>query len=226
MVDSSAPEIHIAAGLNRIGSALRADAWQRSDVSGVTPTQAQILAHLAARGPARVGAIAAALSVTQPTASDAVAALVRKGLVAKRPDPEDARAAHIQIAPAGQAAAKASAVLPTAIRDAIGALDTSEQAALLKSLTKMIRTLQQTGAIDPQRLCVSCAYFRPYLHTDAAQPHHCAFVDAAFGDAALRLDCGDHVEAGAADQTERWSRFTQTPASKTDAPFAATNGAP
>lgn len=226
MAASSSPAEHITSGLSRIALALRAEAWQRSDATGTPPTQAQILAHLTARGPARIGTIAAALSVSQPTASDAVAALVRKGLAEKLPDPTDARAARIHITAQGQQAASASGALPLAMRDAIDALDAAEQAALLKSLTKMIRTLQQSGAIDPQRLCVSCAYFRPYLHTDAARPHHCAFVDAAFGDAALRLDCGDHVEAGVADQTERWSRFIDMPASNTDAPFAATNGAP
>ena len=226
MAATSSPATHIAAGFGRIGAALRADAWQRSDISGVTPTQAQILAHLAARGPARIGAIAAALSVTKPTASDAVAALARKGLTERRPDPADARASQIRLTARGRRAASDSGAVSEAMRDAIGALDAAEQATLLKSLTKMIRMLQQNGAIDPQRLCVSCAYFRPYMHDDAARPHHCAFVDAAFGDAALRLDCGDHVEAGAADQTERWSRFADAPASKTDAPFAATNGAP
>ncbi|MFT3811162.1 MAG: MarR family winged helix-turn-helix transcriptional regulator [Micropepsaceae bacterium] len=226
MTASSSPDIHIAAGLGRIGAALRADAWQRAEIAGVTPTQAQILAHLASRGPARIGALAAALSVTQPTASDAVAALVRKSLVEKRPDPADARATRLHLTGQGLAAATAAATLPEQMRAAIGALDEAEQAGLLKSLSKMIRTLQHAGTIDPQRLCVSCAYFRPNLHADAARPHHCAFVDAAFGDAALRLDCSDHVEAGAADQAERWSRFTTDPASKTDAPLAATNGTP
>lgn len=214
---------HIATGLTRLGTALRADAWQRADASGVTPTQALILTHLIERGPARVGALAAALRVTQPTASDAVAALARKGLVARRPDPADARAARIAITAKGRRAA--APALPVPVVAALGALDAQEQAALLKSLMKMIRALQQAGAIAPQRLCVTCAYFRPYLHDDAAAPHHCAFVDAAFGDAALRLDCGDHVEAGAADQTERWSRFAFAPAKTADAPIAATTGA-
>jgi hypothetical protein len=34
------------------------------------------------------------------------------------------------------------------------------------------------------------------MYPGADAPHHCAFVNAAFGAAALRLDCADHEEAG------------------------------
>src|SRR3546814_1012694 len=73
-------------------------------------------------------------------------------------------------------------------------LDDGERAAFLKGLTKMIGALQTRGTIPVQRMCVSCAHFRPNVHSDAATPHHCAFVDAAFGDASLRLDCDDRSE--------------------------------
>jgi hypothetical protein len=43
-------------------------------------------------------------------------------------------------------------------------------------------------------MCVTCACFQPHRHAEAAAPHHCDFVDAAFGDAALRIDCVDHEE--------------------------------
>lgn len=225
MSDARPSQTHIAFGLSRLGAAMRADAWRKSDETGITPTQGQILSHLAARGPVRTGAIAAALQVSQPTASDAIAALSRKGLLTRRPDPHDARASQLRLTAKGRRVASEAAALPAELGQAIEALDAVEQATLLRSLTKMIRTLQQNGAIAPQRFCINCVHFRPYMHSDAAAPHHCAFVDAAFGDAALRLDCGDHVEAGEADQTERWSRFIEKPAERTDAPLAATNGA-
>ena len=58
-----------------------------------------MLAHLAARGPCRLGDLAAEAGVTQPTASDAVAALIRKRLIDKRPDPNDGRASVFVVAP-------------------------------------------------------------------------------------------------------------------------------
>ncbi len=203
---------NIATGLARIGMVLRSQAWRRSEATGLTPTQAQILAHLVQRGPSRVGAVAEEIAVTQPTASDAVAALVRKELLERRPDPDDARAVRLHPTPAGQRVAGELAVWPDALLGALDVLDPAEEAAFAKGLTKMIRALQVRGAIPVQRMCVSCRYFRPNAHSDARQPHHCAFVDAAFGDAALRLDCGDHAEADAATQIETWIRFQQAPA--------------
>lgn len=205
-------DAHIMIGLSRIGMLLRSEGWRQAEATGLTPTQAQILAHLAARGPARIGMIATEIAVTQPTASDAVAALVRKGYVEKLPDPDDARAARLHPTDSGKRLASEVAVWPDALLGAVEMLDDGERAAFLKGLTKMIGALQTRGTIPVQRMCVSCAHFRPNVHSDAATPHHCAFVDAAFGDASLRLDCDDHVEADASARLESWARFLKEPA--------------
>ena len=203
---------HIATGLAKIGLFLRWHAWRQAEATGLTPTQAQILVHLVRRGPARVSALADEIAVTQPTASDAVAALIRKGHVEKRPDPEDGRAARLYAKKAASRAVVEMEAWPDALLEAADVLDPAEKAALLKGLMKMIRTLQMREAIPIQRMCATCQYFRPYQHSDAAEPHHCAFVDAAFGNAALRLDCDDHVEADAAIQRDSWARLNQVPA--------------
>lgn len=203
---------HIAAGLARIGLFLRAYAWRQADTIGLTPTQAQILVHLVRRGPARVGTLADALAVTQPTASDAVAALARKGHVEKRPDPDDGRAARFHAGATARRTVAEMEVWPDALLEAADTLDEAEQGALLNALTRIIRALQVQGAIPVQRMCATCQYFRPNRYPDAAKPHHCAFVDAAFGSTALRLDCSEHVEADAATQRETWARFIQAPA--------------
>jgi len=204
-------DTHIATGLAKIGTFLRSEGWRQGEVFGVTPTQAQILAHLAARGPARVSALAQEVAVTQPTASDAVAALVRKGLIEKRPDPDDARAARLHPTPAGRRLANELAVWPDALLAAIDALEEAEKNAFLKGLIRMIRELQVRGAIPVQRMCATCRFFRPNAHNDSATPHHCAFVDAPFGDASLRLDCDDHQAVPEAEAVALWRRFLSSP---------------
>src|SRR3546814_6440573 len=102
---------------------LRSEGWRQAEATGLTPTQAQILAHLAARGPARIGVIATEIAVTQPTASDAVAALVRKGYVEKLPDPDDARAARLHPTDSGKRLASEVAVWPDALLGAVNMLD-------------------------------------------------------------------------------------------------------
>jgi len=216
---------HIITGLAKVGTFLRSAQWQQADSASLTPTQAQIVVYVARRGAARIAALAEELGVTQPTASDAAAALVRKGHIERRPDPSDGRASLLYPTAQGRRAADALAVWPDALLSAVDALDPSEQAAFLKGLTKMIRALQVRGAIPVQRMCATCRFFRPNVHNDPAAPHHCAFVDAAFGDAALRLDCGEHEGASDPEAGATWRRFTGETSNKQDASPAATDEA-
>ena len=197
----------IAFALSRLATLQRAAAWQEAGAQGLTATQGAILHELARRGPARVGALAAALGVTQPTLSDALAALGAKGLAARRADPADGRARRVCLTPAGEAAAGRLAQTPAALAAALVRLPETERGAMLRALSRVIRGVQQAGAIPVQRMCVTCRHFRPHAYDDAARPHHCGFVDAAFGDAMLRIDCGDHLEAPEEEARATWARF-------------------
>jgi DNA-binding MarR family transcriptional regulator len=198
-------------GLSRIGAFLRSAQWRAAETLGLTPTQIDALTLLKRRGASRLSDLAKHLGVTQATASDAVAALHRKALVRKQPDPADGRAVVLTLTPPGEEIAAGQDRPPRALADALSSLDAGEHAALRRALVKIIRELQVAGAIEPQRLCVSCEFFRPHAHPGSTRPHHCAFVDAAFGDAELRTDCGDHEDAGETDGARHWRRFSTAP---------------
>lgn len=198
----------IAITLARIGTLLKSLAWEDAEKLGVNPTQAQILARLAARGRSRISDLAAELGVSQPTLSDAVAALSRKGLLKRQPDPEDGRAVRLQLTGAGHAVAEAARVPPPPMLAALETLPEADRDAMQRGLVGLIRALQMAQVIPVHRICVTCRHFRPHAHDDAARPHHCAFVDAAFGDAALRIDCGDHETAADPDLAPLWARFS------------------
>lgn len=78
---------------------------------------------------------------------------------------------------------------------------------MLLALVKLIHALQQNGDIPPQRTCVTCRSFRPRVHADPLSPHHCDYLDAAFGDRHLRLDCAEQVDAPPEQQDLAWQRF-------------------
>jgi DNA-binding MarR family transcriptional regulator len=198
----------VTTGLAKIGIALKQQAWAEAGGRGLTPTQGQTLALLRANPSGlRLGALAAQLGVTQPTASDCVAALARKGLVAKVPLAGDGRAVLVRLTSAGTREAAAAAAWPDFLLEAVGELSAAEQATFLRALVTMIRTLQLRGRIPVARMCVSCSFFRPFRHDDPAHPHHCAFVDAPFGDGELRLDCPDHTTAPTEQAEQAWRIF-------------------
>ncbi|GIX49383.1 MAG: MarR family transcriptional regulator [Candidatus Tectimicrobiota bacterium] len=198
----------VLAGLVRLSLALKSRAWQARGRHGLTPTQGQILVLLHQQGrDLRLAEVAAALAVQPATASEAVQALVRKGLVQKRRARGDARAVALTLTPAGQRLAAAVADWPDVLLAAVETLSPEEQAVFLRALSKMIRTLQVRGQIPVARLCVTCRFFRPYVYADPQRPHHCAFVDAPFGDGALRLDCPDHQAATPHEAARLWQAF-------------------
>ena len=187
----------------------RIDDWNRAKATGLNPTQLAILGLLAGRGAdgLAVKEIAAHLGVSQPTTTDSLNALERKGCVAKHPEAADKRAVRVVLTAGGHAAIAQTSRKDSLAGQALAALDVGEREDLLLMLIKMIRHLQETDAIPVQRMCVSCRYFAPFVHADAARPHHCKFVDAAFGQHELRIDCRDHSEADPSSRAATWDAF-------------------
>jgi DNA-binding MarR family transcriptional regulator len=200
----------VTTGLAKVGLALKQQAWAEAGGRGLSPTQGQVLALLRANpGGLRLGELATQLGVTAATTSDSVSALRRKGLVTKTPLAGDGRAVVIRLTPAGTREAAAAAAWPDFLLEAVGELSAAEQAAFLRGLVTMIRTLQIRGRIPVARMCVSCRFFQPFRHRGEALPHHCEFVDAPFGDGELRLDCPDHATAPAEQADHTWRVFRE-----------------
>jgi DNA-binding MarR family transcriptional regulator len=206
---SADPAALLATGLAKIGLVLRHEAWQRRTRDGLTPTQAQILALLRARRGAglRLAEIADGLGVTAATASDSVRVLADKGLVLKARSQADGRSLAVRLTRRGSEEAERAAQWPDFLLEAIDALREEERAVFLRGLTKMIRVLQEQGRIPPARMCATCRFFRPNAHPDSERPHHCAFVDAPFGEGELRLDCADQEPLPPPEARELWEAF-------------------
>ncbi|MCE5234260.1 MAG: MarR family winged helix-turn-helix transcriptional regulator [Mizugakiibacter sp.] len=198
------------AALERLGQVLRQEAWRRGGALDLSPTQQRVLAELDAAGAEGLGlgALAQRLAVSPPTASDAAAALARKGLLDKRADAADARRKRFTLTAAGREAAAAHAGPAEVVLAALGALDATTQETVYRALLLTIRRLQAEGRIEVARMCLDCAHFRPFAHADLpATPHHCALVDAPFGERHLRIDCPDHHAAASAQQARSFVRY-------------------
>jgi DNA-binding MarR family transcriptional regulator len=196
----------VSVGLQKIGLAMKHEAWSRANEDGLSPTQAQILSLLALEG-ARTGSeLAQRLGVTLPTVSDSARVLVERGLLEKSRDPRHPRASLLGLTETGRALAARVARWPDFLASAVSKLTSAEQEVFLTGITKMIVALQGEGLVPTSRMCVSCAYFRPHVH-EGETPHHCAYVDAPMASRDLRMDCAEHEEAEAADRARTFARF-------------------
>lgn len=216
-MDHSESEAHalttaerVLAGLAKVSMVMRQESWRSSGDRGLTPTQAQVLAVLSgSREAMGIKAVAQHLAVTMATASEAVSTLVEKGLVEKTRDERDGRAIVLALTDSGEREARLTGQWPDAMRSAVDGLPTGEQAALLRGLIGMIRTLEEQGAIPTTRMCVGCRFFRPNEYAGRAKPHHCALIDSPIGNEDLRLECPEMEPVGAGGRKRLWQVFLE-----------------
>ncbi|GJQ21513.1 MAG: MarR family transcriptional regulator [Bacteroidia bacterium] len=185
----------IAFGFERIAQVLKTLIWSESKESGLSPIQIQFLIALAFNSHRdwTVSDLAAYFQLTPATVSDALTALEEKDLLVRRQSKEDKRVSNIVLTAAGRRQALKLAGWMNAIQDEVARLDADSKATMLHALMNMIASLQQKGLISVVQMCMTCTYFRPNAHPGKSKPHHCAYIDMAFGDADLRLDCPDYA---------------------------------
>ena len=191
--------LQLKAGLEKIADLVRAQSW-REDGAGLPPTQRALLVALA-RSPQglRAGEVAANLGVSAASLSDSVRAVEARGWLQRAPDPADARASRLTLTPEGASLAAKLDGPESGLAQLVGALPDADAAALLRTMQLLIREAQARGLLSGLRTCLGCTFFRPFASGEADRPHVCAFVGAAFGDAALRTDCADQSPQHDAD---------------------------
>lgn len=205
----------LAHAMGRVQIAMRAESWEEFGQQGLNPTQGQILLLLAQRATGlRLSEIAAELAVSSPTVSDSVRVLVEKGYVSKSRAIEDARAIAVRLSARGQRLVDRLDSVGATIETALESLPEAEQVQLFRTMLHLVRGLQASGKIPVARMCVTCRYFRPHVHSDEERPHHCALVDCAFGDRTLRSDCPEYEAAEQHLAIKNWEEFVSPPTEK------------
>lgn len=201
----------LASALSKVSVSLKRRLWRDAASRRISPLQAQILAFLRQRPThgATVTDITRMLGVTMPTASDVIAVLVRRGLLRKIRTEGDGRVFNVMLTARGRRRAEQVMGWPDFLLWAAELLPVEEQESLLRTLVKLIKAIQDRGEIPVARMCVTCTHFRPYIHSDSQRPHHCALVDAPFGDRLIRVDCNEHEAADPEQQERQWRAFNE-----------------
>jgi DNA-binding MarR family transcriptional regulator len=206
----------LAGALRRLAQLAHTSSWDQWAVQRLTPTQRKILELLVRRGESlSLSAVARELGVTAATACDSVSALEHKGLVRKQRSTTDGRALALVLTEEGHQSATQLAALPDPLWGAFDALEDTEQETLYRLYLKMIRGLQESGALPTSRMCLRCKFFDPFRYTGSATPHHCHQAGMPIAERHLRIDCSVFEAGDAAAQTELWQRFVaQQPSSE------------
>lgn len=107
----------------------------RGGYADLSRTATSVLAALRDGGPQRVTALATAEGVAQPTMTNLVVRLERRGLVERGSDPEDARAVRVAITDQGRERLEARRDARVAVlAERLQVLDAGERAALRAAL--------------------------------------------------------------------------------------------
>ncbi len=199
----------LASALSKVSVSLKRRLWRDASSRRISPLQSQILAFLRQRPThgATVTDITRMLGVTMPTASDVIAVLTRRGLLRKFRTEGDGRVFNVMLTARGRRRAEQVMGWPDFLLWAAELLPPEEQESLLRTLVKLIHSIQERGEIPVARMCVSCTHFRPYVNQDSERPYHCELVNADFGDRLIRIDCNEHEPAPPEQQERQWQAF-------------------
>ncbi len=182
-------ESKIVAALDRLSMAFRVLLSNEGRTYGLSPIQVQILLFIRFHEKKRckVGVLSQEFNLTKATVSESIRTLMKKELVYKEEDATDGRSQVIGLTPEGHKAATHAADFALAIEQPLATLQEPEKELLLSSLLKLIQTLNRTGIITVQRMCLTCAH-----HQHTANGHYCKLMKAPLKARELRLDCPDH----------------------------------
>jgi DNA-binding MarR family transcriptional regulator len=181
----------IVAALERISQAFRVLLWNECKELSLSPIQVQLLIFLLTHSEEKrkVSHLAEEFNMTKATISDAIKTLDQKGLIKKRIEEQDSRSYVINLTKKGTDIAERTSVFTQTLQTPINKLAPDDKENLLLSLMRIISHLNKTGVITIQRMCVTCAHYKP---ADSRQPHFCKLLNKKLENSELRIDCPEH----------------------------------
>lgn len=99
----SESSVRAAREVRTVVGRLRRRLKETYDAEGLTPSQTSALSRLSKNGPASTSDLAAAERVRHQSMASTLAALAERGLIQRRPDPEDGRRQLVSCSEAGHA---------------------------------------------------------------------------------------------------------------------------
>lgn len=191
MIDGTALDRKVLAAVERLGRALRAARQAVATRHQLSLLGLSVIETVADGRPRRIGDLAAELDVSQPTVSDAVTALDKRGLTRRDRDPTDLRSTLVALTDTGTRLAADTATELGPLLAAVSGTDI-DRSTTLRVLLGEIARLQATGVITVSRSCLTCHHYQPPGHRSRAR---CLLLASPLTDRDLRVDCPEHEPA-------------------------------
>jgi DNA-binding MarR family transcriptional regulator len=185
----------IVAALDRISDALQVLARRAAGTHELSPTQMRVLARLNAGPPpvAQASELAREFDVADPTVSDALAALQRKGLIEREQDLHDRRRHRLRLTGTGRTVGRSVSRWTAPAEVASSGIKQSEAEQLLATLLDLLDRMRTAGLLTVVRACTTCQHFSRSPASTRPVLHHCSYFGYPLGASDLRVDCAEHV---------------------------------
>ena len=176
--------------LQRLSDMLKAMQWEQARLLGITPLQLQILLYVGYHTPEvnKAGNIATELQVSRPTISDAVGALVTKGLLVMQSDKRDRRSSALVLTETGGQVMEQATEYMGQLENVLDKRPAQEKSLLYQSVYSIIAGLMSPDKGGMQRMCYNCAHYSG----NKKRQHECLFLKKSLLSAELQLDCPVH----------------------------------
>jgi DNA-binding MarR family transcriptional regulator len=188
----------LVSAVERLSILFRYLLWDAAKVEKLSPIQIQFLLYLGKHSGSlcTVSRLAREFGLTKATVSDAVKALLRKGLLVKTRSAEDGRSSTLRLSVSGRRVAAKLEAWPDVVKRHLGQFPPDAKENVMVFLMDLIGSLQRAGVIEVARMCLSCGNFRRNIRPGAPRPHECTLTGRAIGNADLKIDCDLHACAG------------------------------
>ncbi|MDT7887907.1 MAG: MarR family winged helix-turn-helix transcriptional regulator [Desulfurococcales archaeon] len=165
-----------------------------SSKHGITTLQAELLllagkSNIGDRGVTKTSRM---LLVTQPTVSDSISALARKGLIEVSQSDFDKRITRIKLSVKGEKIFRDLQTCIETFKEAIKIFDAESQEDLFKSFMMLTHSLYELGIVKEARMCLTCRH----LSRDA-ETYYCSLLGVKMTLRELKIDCQDHEPGNA-----------------------------
>lgn len=182
-------ESKIVVALERISEAFRVLLWNESKENSLSPIQIQMLIflHFHSREFRKVSYLASEFNMTKATISDSIKMMVKKGLLEKIQDEQDARSYYLNLTEESNRIIERASLFSKHIEHPLNQFSDRQKEILLSSLLELIHKLHLQGIISIQRMCLTCQYYKR-----SADTHFCKLLKKPLLSTELRIDCPEH----------------------------------